>query len=110
PLSHLAIALIGEGKVYYKGELRESASVLESLGITPLTLEAKEGLALINGTQPMTAQGLINYIEAEKLMDDSVWIASLTHKALNGIMDAFNVMLHISRSYLYQVDDDRQLP
>ncbi|WP_017547453.1 histidine ammonia-lyase [Salinicoccus carnicancri] len=109
PLSHLAVALIGEGEVYHKGELRESKSVLESLGITPLTLEAKEGLALINGTQPMTAQGLINCIEAEKLMDDSVWIAALTHQALNGITDAFNEKVHNSRGYPEQMEVARQL-
>src|SRR5699024_11170430 len=108
-LSHLAVALIGEGEVYHKGELRESKSVLASLGITPLTLEAKEGLALINGTQPMTAQGLINYIEAEKLMGDSFWIASLTHQALNGITDAFDEKVHTSRGYPEQMEVASQL-
>lgn len=99
PLSHLAIALIGEGKVYYDGELRPTAEVLEELNIKPHVLEAKEGLALINGTQPMTAQGVVNYIEAEQLMSDSLWIASLTHQALNGITDAYNSKIHTSRGY-----------
>ncbi len=99
PLSHLAIALIGEGKVYYEDKLRPTAEILTELNITPHVLEAKEGLALINGTQPMTAQGVINYIEAEQLMNDSLWIASLTHQALNGITDAYNSKIHTSRGY-----------
>ncbi len=99
PLSHLAIALIGEGKVYYEDKLRPTAEVLASLNIEPHVLEAKEGLALINGTQPMTSQGVINYIEAEQLMHDSMWIASLTHQALNGITDAYNAKIHTSRGY-----------
>ena len=52
----------------------------------------------------MTAQGLINYIEAEKIMDDSMWIAALTHQALNGITDAFNEKVHLSRGYKEQVE------
>lgn len=109
PLAHLAMALIGEGEVFYRGECRDSKDVLDRLHIKPITLEAKEGLALINGTQPMTAQGAINYIEAEKLMDDSVWIASLTHQALNGIIDAYNEKVHLSRGYPEQVAVAKQL-
>lgn len=104
PLSHLAIALIGEGKVYYNNELRPTTDVLKELNIKPHVLEAKEGLALINGTQPMTAQGVINYIEAEQLMHDSMWIASLTHQSLNGITDAYNVKIHQSRGYKESVE------
>ena len=56
PLSHLALALIGEGKVLYRGEEKDSDDVLRELNRQPLNLQAKEGLALINGTQAMTAQ------------------------------------------------------
>lgn len=104
PLSHLAIALIGEGEVYFEHERRNTMDVLNELNITPHTLEAKEGLALINGTQPMTAQGVMNYIEAEHLMESSLWIASLTHQALNGITDAYNSKIHASRGYQEQMD------
>ncbi len=104
PLSHLALSLIGEGEAFYQGTLRPSSEILAETGLTPLTLQAKEGLALINGTQPMTAQGLINYIEAEKIMDDSLWISALTLQALNGITDAFNEKVHHSRGYKEQTD------
>lgn len=58
PLSHLALGLIGKGKVLFKGEVRETATVLKELGITPIQLQMKEGLALNNGIQFMTAIGL----------------------------------------------------
>lgn len=103
PLAHIAITLMGEGEVYYEGELRQTADVLEMLGIEPLVLREKEGLALINGTQPMTAQGVLNYIEAEHLMEASLWIAALTHQALNGITDAYNEKVHASRGYEAQI-------
>lgn len=103
PLSHIAITLMGEGEVYYEGKLKETSEVLEALGIEPLVLQAKEGLALINGTQPMTAQGVLNYIEAESLMETALWIASLTHQALNSITDAYNHNIHASRGYEEQI-------
>ena len=98
PLSHLALALIGEGNVYYKGEEEDSRYVLNLLNREPLSLQAKEGLALINGTQAMTAQGVINYIEAEDIGYQAEWIAALTHQALNGITDAYheNCLLYTS--------------
>src|SRR3954447_16267416 len=58
PLSHLALVLIGEGEVFYNGKQMEAFHALQQEGILPLTLEAKEGLALINGTQAMTAMGV----------------------------------------------------
>lgn len=104
PLSHLALALIGEGLVYYKNEEVDSRYVLNELGRTPLHLQAKEGLALINGTQAMTAQGVINYIEAEDLGCQAEWVASLTHQALNGIIDAYDHRVHAVRNSQEQVD------
>ena len=104
PLSHLALALIGEGDVYYNNEQVDSRYVLNELGREPLKLQAKEGLALINGTQAMTAQGVINFIEAEDLGYQVEWIASLTHQALNGITDAYNHNVHKVRNIKEQVD------
>lgn len=103
PLSHIAITLMGEGEVYYKGDLRPTEEVLDELGIQPICLGAKEGLALINGTQPMNAQGVLNYIEANYLVESSLWIAALTHQGLNGIVDAYYHKIHESRGYKEQV-------
>lgn len=99
PLAHLALALIGEGNVFYQGEEVDSRHVLSNLNRQPLQLQAKEGLALINGTQAMTAQGVINYIEAEDLALQAEWIAALTHQALNGITDAYNENVHKVRNF-----------
>ncbi|MFS0783709.1 histidine ammonia-lyase [Bacillus sp. 1P06AnD] len=103
PLSHLALALIGEGTVFDgKGGVEDTAVILREKGIHPIVLQAKEGLALINGTQAMTAVGVINYIEAEKLAYDSEWIASMTMEGLQGITDAFHPLLHEARGYHQQ--------
>ncbi|HCY7568937.1 TPA: histidine ammonia-lyase [Staphylococcus aureus] len=104
PLSHLALALIGEGKVLYRGEEKDSDNVLRELNRQPLNLQAKEGLALINGTQAMTAQGVISYIEAEDLGYQSEWIAALTHQSLNGIIDAYRHDVHAVRNFQEQIN------
>ena len=104
PLSHLALALIGEGSVYFNGEEVDSRYVLNKLNHQPLQLQAKEGLALINGTQAMTAQGVISYIEAESLAYQSEWIAAFTHQALNGIVDAYNEHVHKVRNFQEQME------
>ncbi|QOY37885.1 histidine ammonia-lyase [Anaerobacillus isosaccharinicus] len=104
PLSHLALVLIGEGDVYYKGEKTTAMKALTSEGIFPITLTAKEGLALINGTQAMTAMGVVAYLEAEKIAQQSELIASLTMEGLKGIIDAFDEDIHLARGYQEQVD------
>lgn len=71
-LSHLALALIGEGEVFYKGQRRPTAEVLQELNITPLTPYLREGLALNNGTAMMTGVGLVNLILAKKLLHYAV--------------------------------------
>ncbi|HEY9577012.1 MAG TPA: aromatic amino acid lyase, partial [Pseudobacillus sp.] len=100
----LALVLIGEGKVHGEnGEPIDSVAVLKEKGIQPIVLQAKEGLALINGTQAMTAMGAINYIEAEQLAYDSEWIAALTMEGLEGIIDAFHPAIHEARGYPQQL-------
>jgi histidine ammonia-lyase len=104
PLSHLVLPLVGEGEVFYKGERLPAEQALFLEGMAPLTLEAKEGLALINGTQAMTAMGLVGYLEAEKLAYQSEVIAAITIEGLKGIIDAFAEEIHIARGYQQQVD------
>jgi histidine ammonia-lyase len=104
PLSHLALVLIGEGEVFYQGNRMESIRALQMEGILPITLEAKEGLALINGTQAMTAMGIVGYLEAEQLAYESELIAAMTMEGLNGIIDAFAEEVHIARGYQQQID------
>ncbi len=109
PLSHLALALMGEGEVFYKGEIQPTLTTLSKEDIMPITLQAKEGLALINGTQAMTAMGLINYIEAEQLAYQSEMIAAITIEGLQGITDAFDEDIHIARGYPQQIDTAQRI-
>ena len=104
PLSHLALVLLGEGFVWRDGGRIPAQQVWMEFGMDPIVLEAKEGLALINGTQAMTAQGVVNYLEAEKLAYSSEWIAAMTMEALHGITDAFHPAIHEARGYKEQVD------
>lgn len=103
PLSHMALPLTGEGEVLKDGKVTPTIEVLKEKQIEPIELAAKEGLALINGTQAMTAVGVITYIEAEKLMEDSLWISSLTLQSLRGIIDAFDEKIHRARGYDEQI-------
>lgn len=104
PLAHLALALIGEGQVHYRGMECSALEALQAEGIKPVSLQAKEGLALINGTQAMTAMGVVAYLEAEKLAYQAEMIAALTVEGLQGIIDAFDDAIHIARGYQEQVD------
>ncbi|MDP4170749.1 MAG: histidine ammonia-lyase [Bacillota bacterium] len=109
PLSHLALVLIGEGEVFYKGHQVNSMEAFKQEGISPVTLEAKEGLALINGTQAMTAMGVIGYLEAEQLAFQSELIAAVTLEGLNAIIDAFTEEIHIARGYSQQIETARRI-
>jgi histidine ammonia-lyase len=104
PLSHLALVLIGEGKVFYKGRICPTHEAYKEEGLEPIPLQAKEGLALINGTQAMTAMGAVNWIEANELALQSEWIAALTMEGLEGVIDAFHPLIHEARGYKQQMD------
>ena len=104
PLSHLALVLLGEGEVFYKGKRVHAMVALTEEGLEPIELEAKEGLALINGTQAMTAQGVLSYIEAEATAYQAEFIASMTIEGLQGIIDAFDENVHKARGYKEQVE------
>ncbi|WEG13834.1 histidine ammonia-lyase [Pullulanibacillus sp. KACC 23026] len=109
PLAHLALVLIGEGEVIYKGERLDTNLVYDQLGWLPLRLSAKEGLALINGTQAMTSQGVINLLKAIRLARLSEVTAALTMEALEGVMTAFDEAVHVARGYQEQIDVARRM-
>lgn len=90
PLAHIALVLIGEGKAKYKGEILDGSTALKKAGLNPIDLQAKEGLALINGTQIMTAVGSLAVYDAEKLFMSAIAAATLTFEALRGRQDAFD--------------------
>lgn len=90
-LSHLALNLIGEGKVTYQGRLRPTKEVFDELGLKPISVELREGLSLINGTSMMTGIGVINVIKSRHLFN---WIL-LASSMLNEIVESFDD--HFSR-------------
>jgi len=89
PLSHLAMVLIGEGEVVYQGQEQNAAAALKKAGLRPLELLEKEGLALINGTQVMTAIGIFNLHEAENLAKVADIAGAMTFEAQLGSPSPF---------------------
>jgi histidine ammonia-lyase len=109
PLSHLALVLMGEGEAFYEGERLPGAEALAKAGLKPITLKAKEGLALINGTQAMTSIGVLALAKAERLAKVADAIAALTVECLRGIPDAFADEVHRVRPYPEQSGVARNL-
>lgn len=109
PLAHLALVLIGEGEAYVGGRKLSGAAALKQAGLEPLVLKAKEGLALINGTQAMTAVGCVAYLEALRLERTALGIAALTLEALQGVEEAFWPESHLVRPYPEQQEAAAQV-
>lgn len=99
PLSHLFLPLIGLGKVFYEGKYRPTASVLQAYGLAPLQLAAKEGLALINGTQFMAAYGIAVAERLQRCLDQADIIAAMMLEALTGSAKPFHTDLHRLRPH-----------
>jgi histidine ammonia-lyase len=104
PLSHMALTLCGMGECRYQGARMPSADALKAAGIEPVELAAKEGLALINGTQCMTALGALAAFDAWKLARSADVIASLSMQALRGITDAYDPRVHEARGQFGQIE------
>lgn len=85
-LAHLALTLIGEGEVFYKGERKATKEVFEIENLQPIQVEIREGLALMNGTSVMTGIGIVNHYNAEKLLDWSLQFSC----AINEIVKAYD--------------------
>lgn len=103
PLSHLVLPLLGKGKVLFNNKEYDSIEVLNSKSIKPLKLKAKEGLALINGTQAITAVGVITLIKSKRLLDIADAVSATSLEALQGTDSAFRSELHTIRPYKGQI-------
>lgn len=99
PLAHLSLPLIGKGDVYFKGKKVPSSKVLEKFGWEPIKLRSKEGLALLNGTQFMSAYGVHLLLKSYKLSYLSDLIGSLSIDAFNGRIEPFNELVHLVRPH-----------
>jgi histidine ammonia-lyase len=97
PLAHLALVTIGEGEAFYEGERLGGAEALQRAGITPLTLEVKEGLALLNGTQAMGAVGGLALARAERLSRLADVSGAMSLEGLKGTPVAFDERIHAAR-------------
>jgi histidine ammonia-lyase len=109
PLAHLALPVIGEGEVLIKGERLPAAEALRRCGLEPLVLEAKEGLALINGTQGMTAIGVLAAWKATRLAKIADISAALTIEAILGTDRAFDPRIVALRPHPGQLASARNL-
>jgi histidine ammonia-lyase len=103
PLSHMVLPMIGEGKALYKNEVLSGKEAMTRAGIQIVELTAKEGLALINGTQVMTAVGAFALYECLRLVKLSDIAAAVTLEALRGIKDAFYPDIHRIRPHTGQI-------
>lgn len=109
PLAHMVLVMIGEGEAIYNGVRMSGREAMDSAGIAPVTLVAKEGLALINGTQVMTSIGAFALQDAINLSKTSDIAAALTMEALNGITDAMDPRVHIARGHVGQISSAANL-
>lgn len=85
-LAHLALVLIGEGEVFYKGERQSTKEVFEQENLQPITIKIREGLALMNGTSVMTGIGIVNALQVDKLIKHSITLSSI----INEIVQAYD--------------------
>ena len=99
PLAHLTLPLIGLGEVTYNGDRISGKEILLKLNWRKINLQSKEGLALLNGTQFMTAYGIYNLIKSHKLSYLSDLIATISLEAFDGRIDPFNELVHLVRPH-----------
>jgi len=115
PLAHVALALVGEGEVTVDRDLARrtrpvgARGALRRAGLEPLTLEAKEGISLLNGTQAMLSLGLLALGQAEVLADTADVAGALSLDALRGSPAAFDERLHRARPHAGQIETARNL-
>jgi histidine ammonia-lyase len=104
PLAHMALPLIGEGEAFYKGERMSGAAALQKAGLASVTLTAKEGLALTNGTTLMNAIGVLVTEKAEMLAQAADLAGALSLEAMHGTPRAFDARIHAARPHPRQVE------
>jgi histidine ammonia-lyase len=104
PLAHLSLPLLGLGKLNYKGSKLDTSVVFQQRGITSIRLRSKEGLALLNGTQFMSAYGVYSLIQANHLSKAVDTIAAISIDAFDARLDPFNEKLHTIRAHPGQIE------
>ena len=103
PLAHLSLPLIGLGEVLYKGEVRPSAEVWKEMGWEPIRLQSKEGLALLNGTQFMSAHAVWSILKSMRLSRWADLIGAMSLEAYDGRIEPFLPLTHQLRPHVGQI-------
>lgn len=98
-LAHLALVLIGEGEVIYEGQVQPTEEVFKKLKIKPLSIHIREGLAILNGTSAMTGIGLLNIIQAQKLLEWSVMLSAMINEVVEAFDDHYSYELNIVKHH-----------
>ncbi len=109
PLSHVALALIGEGEVEFEGKIVNSDFAIHQIGKNPAKLGPKDGLALINGTSVMLALGCLAYTETKKIMKTADIVACLTLDAVRGTPKAYDERISLLKPQPGQLESTRNL-
>ena len=103
PLAHMSLPLIGLGEVLYKGQIRQAADVWKEFGWEPIRLQSKEGLALLNGTQFMSAHAVWSIFRAKRLSEWADVIGALSLDAYDGRIEPFLPLTHMIRTHKGQI-------
>ena len=98
-MSQVALAVMGEGESFYKGERLPSAEALKRAGIEPIVLQARDGLAMINGSNMITGHGILEIYDVHRLLKNAEIAAAMTLEVLNANMKAYDERLHKVRGY-----------
>ncbi|GIV33786.1 MAG: histidine ammonia-lyase [Chitinophagales bacterium] len=109
PLAHLALPIIGRGSVRYKGELMKAEEAMRKAGVEPLRLKAKEGLALINGTQFMSAWGCWSILESQRVVQLADLTAAISVDAFNCQSEPFHEAVHKVRPFKGQMESAKNV-
>ena len=109
PLAHLSLPLLGLGEVEWKGVIRPAAEVLTEMGWSPIELQSKEGLALLNGTQFMSAYGVWSLLKAQDLSRWADRIGALSLDAYDGRIEPFSDEVHFVRGHRGQLETARTI-
>ncbi|PKP04108.1 MAG: histidine ammonia-lyase [Bacteroidetes bacterium HGW-Bacteroidetes-9] len=109
PLAHLSLPLIGLGEIRYQGKVYPAKKIMKQFGWEPIELQSKEGLALLNGTQFMSAHGVYILIKASKLAKLADITGAISLEAYNGRIDPFLEQLHTIRPHAGQIETARNI-
>jgi histidine ammonia-lyase len=101
-LAHLALVLIGEGEVLFEGNIYPAIEIFNRFGIKPLSIHIREGLAILNGTSAMTGIGMVNIIQARKLLNWSVLFSSVINEIVEAFDDHYSYELNVVKRHTGQ--------